>query len=71
PSTGLVYIESTFDTGSFDLNVMDVNGRTVLVNTNSISMGTNTVDLNQVEKGIYFFKLSTGNAQKVFRVVIQ
>ncbi len=71
PSTGLVYVESTFSTGNFDLIVMDVNGRTIQTSTNSISLGTNTIDLKEVQRGTYFFKLSSADAQKVFRVVIQ
>ena len=71
PSTGLVYVESTFSTGNFDLIVMDVNGRTIQTSTNSITLGTNTIDLKEVERGTYFFKLSSDDAEKVFRVVIQ
>ncbi|MNU72036.1 Fibronectin type III domain protein [compost metagenome] len=71
PSTGLVYVESTFATGNFNLTVTDINGRTVQTSTNSISLGTNTIDLKDVERGTYFFKLSSDNADKVFRIVIQ
>ncbi|TSJ45550.1 T9SS type A sorting domain-containing protein [Fluviicola chungangensis] len=69
PSTGVVFIESTF-TGNFDLVVTDINGRTIQTGT-GITSGTNTVNLKEVERGTYFFKLSTENAEKVFRVVIQ
>ena len=69
PSTGVVFIESTF-TGNFDLVVTDINGRTIQTGT-TIPSGTNTVNLKEVERGTYFFKLSTENAEKVFRVVIQ
>ncbi len=69
PSTGVVFVESTF-TGNFDLVVTDINGRTIETGKNIVS-GTNTVNLKEVERGTYFFKLSTENAQKVFRVVIQ
>ncbi len=69
PSTGVVFIESSFS-GSFDLVVTDINGRTVQTGTN-ISSGTNTINLEEIERGTYFFILSTHNAEKVFRVVIQ
>lgn len=71
PSTGVVFIESNFATGSFNLVVSDVNGRIVETGNNSISAGTNTVNLSKVQKGTYFFKLSNENAEKVYRVVIQ
>jgi hypothetical protein len=69
PSTGVVFVESTF-TGNFDLVVTDINGRTIQTGKNIIP-GTNTVNLKEVERGTYLFKLSTENAEKVFRVVIQ
>ncbi|WP_294672794.1 T9SS type A sorting domain-containing protein [uncultured Fluviicola sp.] len=71
PSTGVVFIESTFSTGSFNLVVTDVNGRTIQTGQNTISAGTSSVDLKEVERGIYFFTLSNNDAQKVFRIVIQ
>jgi hypothetical protein len=70
PSTGVIFIESGF-TGNFNLVITDINGRTVQTGQNTISAGTNTVNLKNVERGTYFFKLSTENADKVFRVVIQ
>jgi len=70
PSTGVIFIESGF-TGKFNLVITDINGRTVQTGQNTISTGTNTVNLKEVERGTYFFKLSSDNAEKVFRVVIQ
>jgi hypothetical protein len=70
PSTGVLFIESGF-TGNFNLVITDINGRTVQTGQNTISTGTNTVNLKEVERGTYFFKLSNENAEKVFRVVIQ
>ena len=46
PSTGVVFIESTF-TGNFDLVVTDINGRTIQTGT-TIPSGTNTT--SAVEK---------------------
>ncbi len=71
PSTGLVYIESSLSTESFHLVITDVNGRVVKTANNSITNGLNTVDLNEVQRGTYFFKLSNESAEKVYRVVIQ
>lgn len=71
PSTGLVYIESTLSTESFNLVITDINGRVIETGSNSIKNGVNTVNLNNVQRGTYFFKLSNENAEKVYRVVIQ
>lgn len=71
PSTGIVFIESAFTGGTFNLEITDVNGRTVENGNNTILAGTNTVNLSHVQKGTYFFKLSNEHAEKVYRVVIQ
>jgi hypothetical protein len=71
PSTGLVYIESALSTESFNLIVTDVNGRVIETGSNSITNGLNTVNLKDVQRGTYFFKLSNETAEKVYRVVIQ
>ena len=71
PSTGLVYIESSMTTASFKLEITDVNGRIIETGSNSITNGVNTVNLNSVQRGTYFFKLSSEQAEKVYRVVIQ
>ncbi|MNK05611.1 Fibronectin type III domain protein [compost metagenome] len=70
PSSGIVFIESLFS-GNFDLVITDVNGRTVQTGLSSVSNGTNSVDLKDVERGIYFFRLSNETVEKVFRIVIQ
>jgi len=71
PSTGLVYIESALSTESFNLVITDINGRVVETGSNSIKNGVNTVNLNAVQRGTYFFKLSNEHAEKVYRIVIQ
>lgn len=70
PSTGIVFVESDFS-GTFNLEVMDINGRLVETGNNTIVSGTNTVNLSKVQRGTYFFKLSSESAEKVYRVVIQ
>jgi len=69
PSNGVVYIQSDF-AGQFNLEITDVNGRVIQTGSH-INTGTSTVNLKDVERGIYFFQLSSNNAEKVFRVVIQ
>lgn len=71
PSTGLVYIESDLSTEPFNLEITDVNGRLVETANNAITNGVNAIDLSNVQRGTYFFKLSNENAEKVYRVVIQ
>src|SRR5690606_7351622 len=71
PSHGTVYIESSLSSGELKLVVTDINGRLVQEVQNTIPGGTSVIDLKQVDRGTYFFRLYTENAAKVFRVVIQ
>jgi hypothetical protein len=66
-----VYIEAALNMASFELEITDINGRVVETGSNSITNGVTTVDLNHVQRGTYFFKLSNEQAEKVVRVVIQ
>ena len=70
PSSGIVFIESGF-AGAFALEITDINGRVIESGNNTVSAGTSSVDLNHVQKGTYFFRLSNEHAEKVYRVVIQ
>lgn len=69
PSTGIVNIEVPID--NMNLEVTDINGRVIESIKNTIKAGVNTVSLKEVERGVYFFKITNGDASKVFRVVIQ
>lgn len=70
PSNGFVFIESGFS-GVFTLEITDINGRKIETANSTVSAGTSTIDLNHVQKGTYFFRLSNESAEKVYRVVIQ
>jgi hypothetical protein len=71
PTTGIVYVTSSFENGAFNLVVTDVNGRIIQVKNNTINAENNTVNLTGVERGTYFVKLSKDSTEKVFRIVVQ
>jgi hypothetical protein len=72
PSTGVIFVETTINTGAFDYLVTDANGRVVAQANNGIkAAATSTIDLTGVERGVYFVKLSNASADKVYRIVIQ
>jgi GEVED domain/Ig-like domain CHU_C associated/Secretion system C-terminal sorting domain len=71
PSEGTVFIASDA-TQSFDYVVTDANGRIISEMSNGIKAAQTTeINLNNMETGVYFIKLSNDQAEKVFRVVIQ
>lgn len=68
PSTGLIYVESD---NNFKLEVTDANGRTVATAQEVKANNTTTIDLNQVQVGVYFIKLSNTDSSKVYRIVVE
>ncbi|MES2557874.1 MAG: GEVED domain-containing protein [Bacteroidota bacterium] len=71
PSEGTVFIASDA-TQSFDYVVTDANGRLIKEVSNGVKAAQTTeINLNNMETGVYFIKLSNDQAEKVFRVVIQ
>ena len=42
-----------------------------IINVDALTYAGNLLNLKDVERGTYFFKLSNDDAEKVFRVVIQ
>jgi hypothetical protein len=71
PSEGIVFIASDA-TGAFDYVVTDAKGRVVTEVKGGVKAAQTTeINLNAVETGVYFIRLSNAQAEKVFRVVIQ
>ena len=71
PSEGIVFIASDA-TNAFDYAVTDAEGRIVMTVKNGIKAGqTSEINLDKVETGVYFIKVSNSQTEKVFRVVIQ
>src|SRR3989338_2491656 len=71
PSEGTVFIASDA-TQSFDYVVTDENGRLIKEVSNGVKAAQTTeINLNNMETGVYFIKLSNDQAEKVLRVVIQ
>jgi Ig-like domain CHU_C associated/GEVED domain/Secretion system C-terminal sorting domain/SprB repeat/Fibronectin type III domain len=68
PTAGILFIESGIQ---FDMTITDANGRFVTTNTSAVAVGTTSVDLSTVERGVYFVNLTNGNSSKVYRVIVQ
>jgi hypothetical protein len=68
PTAGILFIESGIQ---FDMTITDANGRFVSTNTTSVAIGTTSVDLSTVERGVYFVNLTNGTSSKVYRVIVQ
>ena len=69
PTTGIINIDAPVN--GMKLTVLDINGRTVEQIAGTLPAGTSTISLKEVERGTYFFKLTNGEASKVFRIVVQ
>lgn len=68
PTAGILFIESGIQ---FNMTITDANGRFVSTNTTSVAIGTTSVDLSTVERGVYFVNLTNGTSSKVYRVIVQ
>jgi hypothetical protein len=67
PSVGVFYVATTVDQGS--IAVHDALGRLVL--TRSISSNETTVDLSDLQRGVYLFEIQLKNHKHTARVVLK
>ena len=72
PSTGLVTISNNNSSEIFNLEVTDLEGRTILVAEKAINGNSNyQLDLTGKESGVYLVKVFNTTSKKTFRVVLQ
>jgi len=72
PTNGLVYITNEGNSEVFNYEVIDVDGRVIASKANAINgASTTTIDLTGKVTGMYMIRVYNGNAEKVFRVVLQ
>jgi len=72
PTNGLVYITNEGNSEVFNYEVIDIDGRVIASKVNAINgASTTTIDLTGKVTGMYMIRVYNGNAEKVFRVVLQ
>lgn len=72
PTNGLVYITNEGNSEVYNYEVIDVDGRVIASKANAINgASTTTIDLTGKVTGMYMIRVYNGNAEKVFRVVLQ
>ncbi len=72
PTNGLVYITNEGNSEVFNYDVIDIDGRVIASKANAINgASTTTIDLTGKVTGMYMIRVYNGNAEKVFRVVLQ
>lgn len=72
PTNGLVYITNEGNSEVFNYEVIDIDGRVIASKANAINgASTTTIDLTGKVTGMYMIRVYNGNAEKVFRVVLQ
>ena len=60
-----------FTDAIMEMTITDANGRFINTTETKVAVGTTTIDLSNVERGVYFVNLSNGNTNKVYRIVVQ
>ncbi|GGH77781.1 DUF5689 domain-containing protein [Phaeocystidibacter marisrubri] len=68
PTAGLVNIELPFE-GAKDIRVMDIRG--AVLSVESTRESRLQLDLTQFDAGVYMLQISTGDAHRVVRVILQ
>lgn len=72
PTNGLVYITNEGNSEVYNYEVIDIDGRVIASKANAINgASTTTIDLTGKVTGMYMIRVYNGNAEKVFRVVLQ
>ncbi len=72
PTNGLVFITNEGNSEVFNYEVLDMDGRVIASKANAINgSSTTTIDLTGKVTGMYMIRVYNGNAEKVFRVVLQ
>ena len=71
PSNGTFYLNSTKSLNTYDIKVIDLTGRTVLLESLFEVGNTATLQLNQLNNGIYFLHISSESGNFVEKIVIQ
>jgi hypothetical protein len=72
PSNGVVFISNEGNTGVFDIEVKDLNGRTIMNKRNGVKPSSvSEINLTDKVTGIYFITLRNDDIERTFKVVIQ
>lgn len=72
PSNGVVFISNEGNTGVFDIEVKDLNGRTIMNKRNGVKPSSvSEINLTDKVTGIYFITLRNEDIERTFKVVIQ
>ncbi|PWH84824.1 fibronectin type III domain-containing protein [Brumimicrobium oceani] len=72
PTTNLLNIVNPSNTSSLKLEMLDMNGRVVLVEDKALTNATEaTIAIDHLEKGIYTLRVYNNEGQRTFKVVKQ
>ena len=70
PTSGVVYITNTGSVEVFDYEISDVNGKLIRMEEAAIN-GTEPAEVNleELDPGVYLFRIYNGTAEKIYRIV--
>ncbi len=72
PASGLISVKTitTMNIAEINISVFDISGRNIKSNTVQTSVDQFTLDLNEIEDGIYFIALRSGNMNVTKKIII-
>ena len=71
PVVDILTVQNVSIEGNAVIEVLDIEGRVVISNQVSNVFGNYTIDMNEIESGVYFVKVTTEDAVQKVRVVKQ
>ena len=70
PTNGSIFIKNGDSKESFNVQLMDINGK-IIISKNNLIKGTETTEVNlkTLESGVYLVKVYNENSSKIFRII--
>ncbi|MBB77367.1 MAG: hypothetical protein CL844_00005, partial [Crocinitomicaceae bacterium] len=70
PTNGSIFIKNGDYKESFNVQLMDINGK-IIISKNNLIKGTETTEVNlkTLESGVYLVKVYNENSSKIFRII--
>ena len=71
PSNGLINLETNFEQGDVNIKIMDALGKVVYANIFKAHQNINTIDLNDLPKGVYLLEVNNEDNKYFGKVILQ
>ena len=72
PASNVVNLNSKGEHEAFNINIIDVNGRVVMTNNESLVAGAEvSIDVSSLSTGVYLIELTNNNVKNTYRLIVE